>query len=107
MSATWADCEAMAAAMIADAQARAKAIPHKGVRVAMVKAAERRAARVMATAAPARPCVAKGLRDLDGAPVERKSRPCLCCEKPFLSHGPGNRMCDGCRGKDLSPYAPC
>lgn len=33
------------------------------------------------------------------------SRPCLRCRKPFESSGPGNRMCDRCRGCDVSPYA--
>lgn len=23
-------------------------------------------------------------------------RTCLCCTTPFLSHGPGNRLCDTC-----------
>lgn len=31
-------------------------------------------------------------------------RPCLCCRQPFESSGPGNRMCDGCRGQSVSPY---
>jgi len=37
----------------------------------------------------------------DGATL----RPCLCCRQPFESSGPGNRMCDGCRHKNVSPYA--
>jgi len=32
-------------------------------------------------------------------------RPCLCCRQPFESSGPGNRMCDACRGRNVSPYA--
>ncbi len=32
-------------------------------------------------------------------------RPCLRCRKPFESSGPSNRMCDRCRGCDVSPYA--
>lgn len=32
-------------------------------------------------------------------------RPCLCCRQPFESAGPGNRLCDGCRGRNVSPYA--
>lgn len=27
-------------------------------------------------------------------PPERKKRNCLCCGKPFMSFGPGNRLCD-------------
>ncbi|PIE09050.1 MAG: hypothetical protein CSA73_00550 [Rhodobacterales bacterium] len=26
-----------------------------------------------------------------------KRRPCITCGKPFMSEGPGNRMCDKCR----------
>lgn len=29
-----------------------------------------------------------------------QKRKCLCCKAPFLSWGPGNRLCDGCRKKD-------
>lgn len=34
-------------------------------------------------------------------------RPCLRCRQPFLSDGPGNRMCGPCKTKlaDASPYA--
>lgn len=35
-----------------------------------------------------------------------KVRTCLCCRRPFESSGPGNRMCDGCRGRDVSPFEP-
>ncbi|MGZ9811253.1 hypothetical protein ACXN5S_12395 [Pseudoroseicyclus sp. H15] len=34
--------------------------------------------------------------------LEKKSeateRPCITCSRPFLSEGPGNRMCNPCRG---------
>lgn len=33
-------------------------------------------------------------------------RPCLCCDKNFLSEGPGHRLCGVCRHKSVSPYAP-
>jgi len=33
-------------------------------------------------------------------------RPCLCCRQPFESSGPGNRMCEGCRGRNVSPFEP-
>jgi hypothetical protein len=35
-------------------------------------------------------------------------RPCLRCRRTFASIGPGNRLCDLCRGKssELSPLAP-
>jgi len=38
-------------------------------------------------------------------PASSKTRPCLCCRDPFDSHGPGNRLCDRCRARDVSPYA--
>ena len=31
--------------------------------------------------------------------AKRKTRPCLCCNRPFTSTGPGHRMCKGCREK--------
>lgn len=36
-----------------------------------------------------------------------KARPCLCCGKRFNSTGPGNRLCQKCRHKDVSPFATC
>ena len=33
-------------------------------------------------------------------------RSCLCCRQSFDSSGPGNRMCDGCRGRNVSPFEP-
>ncbi|MEA3002316.1 MAG: hypothetical protein QOH81_1104 [Sphingomonadales bacterium] len=47
-------------------------------------------------------------RDPGGEERQTVCRPCLRCERPFDSTGPGNRLCDGCRQKswDLSPYAP-
>lgn len=35
-----------------------------------------------------------------------KVRPCLRCRQPFESSGPGNRLCDPCRGRDVSPFEP-
>lgn len=29
-----------------------------------------------------------------------QKRKCLCCKAPFLSWGPGNRLCDLCKKKD-------
>jgi hypothetical protein len=29
-----------------------------------------------------------------------QKRKCLCCKAPFLSWGPGNRLCDTCKKKD-------
>ena len=37
----------------------------------------------------------------DGATL----RPCLCCRQPFESSGPGNRMCERCRTRDVSPFS--
>ncbi len=31
--------------------------------------------------------------------ARRKRRPCITCGDPFLSDGPGNRMCDKCRAR--------
>ena len=40
------------------------------------------------------------------APVHvQRKRPCLCCNKSFVSSGPGNRMCSECRRLSVSPYA--
>lgn len=38
-------------------------------------------------------------------PGERE-RPCLRCRQPFMSHGPGNRLCCHCRTRDVSPFEP-
>jgi hypothetical protein len=32
-------------------------------------------------------------------------RPCLCCGRSFRSAGSMNRLCDGCRTRNVSPYA--
>lgn len=39
------------------------------------------------------------------APAPRAVRNCLCCRRTFESSGPGNRLCKGCRARDVSPYA--
>ncbi len=31
--------------------------------------------------------------------AKQKRRKCLTCEKSFMSEGPHNRMCDGCRSR--------
>lgn len=36
----------------------------------------------------------------------RGVRKCLCCGRKFQSEGAHNRLCNGCRTKDVSPYAP-
>ncbi|MDP2808669.1 MAG: AsnC family protein [Rhodocyclaceae bacterium] len=38
-------------------------------------------------------------------PKGSQERPCLCCQKPFLSAGSMNRLCNACRIKSVSPYA--
>lgn len=40
-----------------------------------------------------------------GKPAEQE-RPCLRYSKPFMSHGPGNRLCGDCRTRDVSPFEP-
>lgn len=35
-----------------------------------------------------------------------QERPCLRCRQPFKSEGPGNRLCGGCRTRDVSPFEP-
>lgn len=42
----------------------------------------------------------------DGGRGERKPRRCLCCNKDFPSAHAGNRLCNGCRTKSISPFAP-
>lgn len=59
--------------------------------------AERAAARAAATCGRARRGVAINRRGM---------RKCLCCGIDFMSEGPGNRLCQTCRHKDVSPYAP-
>lgn len=49
--------------------------------------------------------------DEDGTGVKyvrpaEQERPCLRCGKPFMSHGPGNRLCGDCRTRDVSPFEP-
>ena len=41
-------------------------------------------------------------------PNPRRRRACLTCARPFLSDGPGNRMCGDCRvaATDVSPFEP-
>jgi hypothetical protein len=34
------------------------------------------------------------------------TRPCLGCQKLFLSAGKHNRLCDDCAGRDDSPFEP-
>lgn len=31
-------------------------------------------------------------------------RPCLCCERPFLSAGKGNRLCENCKRSSNLDY---
>ena len=40
-----------------------------------------------------------------GKPAEQE-RACLRCRKPFMSYGPGNRLCADCRTRDVSPFEP-
>lgn len=42
----------------------------------------------------------------EGGAGERKPRRCLCCNKEFPSAHAGNRLCNGCRTKSVSPFAP-
>jgi uncharacterized paraquat-inducible protein A len=41
------------------------------------------------------------------ARAKRGPRPCLCCNQPFDSDGPHNRLCGTCRvmGHDTHPYS--
>lgn len=37
------------------------------------------------------------IREINGlSPLKPKQRICLCCEKPFESWGPANRLCNAC-----------
>lgn len=42
----------------------------------------------------------------DDERLGKKERPCLCCQRAFLSDGIHNRLCDTCRrqGGELVPY---
>lgn len=98
--------------IIAEAHQRAAAVPFPGVRVSMIRAAERKAAKLLADALPeaagnAPTLVKRDTRGLDGERRVTQRRPCLRCRRAFDSHGPGNRMCSACRekGSDASPYA--
>lgn len=35
-----------------------------------------------------------------------QTKKCLCCADDFLSDGPMNRLCNKCRTRSVSPYAP-
>lgn len=43
-------------------------------------------------------------------PRVKATRTCLCCQAPFASWGPGNRLCSACRphggGQDYSAHVP-
>jgi len=45
-----------------------------------------------------------------GVPKEKikKKRDCMRCKRPFMSQGPGNRLCEPCRkyAEVVSPWAP-
>lgn len=34
--------------------------------------------------------------------AQQRERPCLCCERIFISEGPGNRLCESCRSSTRS-----
>lgn len=38
--------------------------------------------------------------------VEKKRRLCLRCDHPFLSRGPGNRLCGDCNKVNATEYMP-
>jgi hypothetical protein len=44
----------------------------------------------------------------DGKPVKQKPtmRPCLKCDRQFLSTGPGNRLCQHCGRNNASASLP-
>lgn len=51
------------------------------------------------------------MADEDGTGVKyvrpaARERPCLRCRRPFMSEGPGNRLCSECRGRNVSPFEP-
>lgn len=112
--------------ILADARARAAALPYAGVRVGILRAAERNAQRALTgelthwtppkpTAQPEPrsagcPRAAQVRRDVigvDGRRRQTQRRSCLRCRRAFDSLGPGNRMCDPCRARsaEASPYA--
>ena len=35
---------------------------------------------------------------------QKQTRNCMCCEKPFASEGPWNRLCGPCKRKDTTPF---
>ena len=61
---------------------------------------------------PQRTVIASDISDVDTdrgeeePPRQIVTRPCLFCRTPFASEGPGNRLCDGCRGRNVSPFEP-
>lgn len=38
-------------------------------------------------------------------PLIPKSRPCMCCDKKFISEGPHNRLCRMCTQKHPEGYS--
>lgn len=118
-----AEREALAARVRAEASARAATVTSPGARAVLLRAADKRAERVLAglpvdlsylrarrpvkRTTPRAAAVPRDLRDGVGAPKPTTRRPCLCCRRAFDSHGPGNRLCDPCRVRSAgeSPFA--
>ena len=50
-------------------------------------------------------CRLENRRNLKLRPKNPATRPCMCCQKPFVSEGSHNRLCGDCRNKNISPYA--
>ena len=53
---------------------------------------------------PAKPYTIKQYTRPSGPSTRPRS--CLCCGRTFRSAGPHNRLCDPCRGRDVSPFEP-
>lgn len=76
-----------------------KRLEQRGTRNSWVRVYE------YAAGQPAAPRPAKA----DAPPLPRRQRgttvrKCLCCQQPFNSEGPMNRLCGTCRTRSVGPY---
>jgi hypothetical protein len=73
-------------------------------RLDTLKIKRTREAALLGPATPTGCSVGQRAHVKEGGPGERKPRNCLCCGKTFASAHAGNRLCNTCRTKSVSPF---